>query len=195
MFIYLDIFENIYLLSSLIKEKQTMQETMTNEVENKEVLNEESNRNTIDRKEFMRQVGLSFGAIMLMNCLQSCGDGGEIPDPNPTGNSGKVDFTININDATYSSLKTKGSAVVVKAQNVIIARANDTNGTWIAVDSRCTHEQTTINYRASSNDFLCPNHGSTFSSTGAATKGPATAALTKYFTSFDATNNTLRVFA
>lgn len=151
--------------------------------------------NTIDRKEFMRQVGLSFGAIMLMNCLQSCGDGGEIPDPNPTGNTGKLDFTININDAAYTSLKNKGNAVVVKAQNVIIARVNDTNGSWIAVDSRCTHEQTTINYRSSSNDFLCPNHGSTFSSTGAATKGPATAALTRYNTSFDATNNTLRVFA
>lgn len=152
--------------------------------------------NTIDRKEFMRQVGLSFGAIMLMNCLQSCGDGSEIPDPNPTGGSSKVDFTININDATYSSLKNKGNAVVVKAQNVIIARANDANGTWIAVDSICTHEKTTtINYRASSNDFLCPNHGSTFAATGAATKGPATAALTRFNTSFDATNNTLRVFA
>lgn len=175
-----------------------MQETMTSNIETETIEKKEVNtidRNTIDRKEFMRQVGLSFGAIMLMNCLQSCGDGGEIPDPNTTGGGTKVDFTININDATYSGLKTKGNFVVVKAQNVIIARVNDTNGTWIAVDSRCTHEQTTINYRSSSNDFLCPNHGSTFSSTGAATKGPATAALTKYFTSFDATNNTLRVFA
>ena len=171
-----------------------MQETMTNNTEIEEVEKKEVS-NTIDRKEFMRQVGLSFGAIMLMNCLQSCSEGGEIPDPNPTGGGTKVDFTININDATYSSLKTKGNAVVVKAQNVIIARVNDTNGTWIAVDSRCTHEQTTINYRASSNDFLCPNHGSTFSATGAVTKSPATAALTRYSTSFDATNNTLRVFA
>lgn len=170
-----------------------MQETMTNEVENKEVLNGETNSNTIDRKEFMRQVGLSFGAIMLMNCLQSCGDGGEIPDPNPTGNSGKVDFTININDAAYVNLKNKGTAVVVTAQRVIVARVNET--TWIAVDSRCTHQQTTINYRAATNDFLCPNHGSMFSSTGAVTKGPATAALTRYNTTFNATDNTLRVFA
>lgn len=167
-----------------------MQETTTNntEIEKMEV-------NTIDRKEFMRQVGLSFGAIMLMNCLQSCGDGGEIPEPNPAPITGKVDFTLNINDATYSGLKTKGSFVVVKAQNVIIARVNDANGSWIAVDSRCTHELTTINYRASSNDFLCPSHDSTFSSTGAVTRGPATAALTRFNTSFDATNNTLRVFA
>ena len=167
-----------------------MQETTTNnfEIEKMEV-------NTIDRKEFMRQVGLSFGAIMLMNCLQSCSDGGEIRDPNPTTSTGKLDFKININDAMYSDLKIKGNFVVVKAQNVIIARVNDTNGSWIAVDSRCTHELTTIDYRSSSNDFYCPNHGSTFSSTGAATKGPAKSALARFNTSFDATNNTLRVFA
>jgi len=167
-----------------------MQETSKNIIET-----EKMEINTIDRKEFMRQVGLSFGAIMLMNCLQSCSDGGEIPDPNPNTSTGKVDFTININDATYSALKTKGNFVVVKVQNIIIARVNDTNGSWIAVDSRGTHELTTIDYRSSSNDFYCPNHGSTFSSTGAATKGPAQSALARFNTSFDATNNTLRVFA
>jgi cytochrome b6-f complex iron-sulfur subunit len=149
-------------------------------------------QNTIDRKEFMRQVGLSFGAIVLMNCIQSCGDGGEIPDPNPITNT-KLDFSIDLKTTDYSALKTKGTFTVMKAQNVIIAHTND--DTWIAVDSRCTHEQTTIGYRAASNDFVCPNHGSTFSSTGAVTKSPATAALTRYSTSFDATNNTLRVFA
>jgi len=190
LFNYFDIFENIYKPQALKNKIKEMQEITTNNI-----TIEKMEINTIDRKEFMRQVGLSFGAIMLMNCLQSCSDGGEIPDPNPTTSTGKLDFTININDATYSGLKTKGNFVVVKAQNVIIARVNDTNGSWIAVDSRCTHELTTINYRSSSNDFLCPNHNSTFSSSGAVTKGPATSALARFNTSFDATNNTLRVFA
>ena len=150
---------------------------------------------TIDRKEFMRQVGMGFGAIVLMNCLQSCGDGGEIPDPNPTGGAGGLDFTINLNDVANSGLKTKGNFVVVKAQNVIIARVNDTNGTWLAVDSRCTHQQTTIEYRSGSNDFYCQTHGSVFAAGGAVTKGPANSPLTKYATSFDATNNILRIFS
>jgi cytochrome b6-f complex iron-sulfur subunit len=92
-----------------------MQETSKNiiEIEKMEI-------NTIDRKEFMRQVGLSFGAIMLMNCLQSCSDGGEIPDPNPNTSTGKVDFTININDATYSALKTKGNFVVVSCISFVL---------------------------------------------------------------------------
>jgi cytochrome b6-f complex iron-sulfur subunit len=152
-----------------------------------------NNANTIDRKEFMRQVGIGFGAIMLMNCLQSCSSNGEeIPDPNPTTTT-KLDFTIDLKTSDYSDLKNKGGFKVVKAQNVIVAHTNA--DTWIAVDAKCTHEQTVINYRASSNDFLCPNHGAVFTATGAVTTGPATKGLTKYFTSFDATNNTLRVFA
>ena len=147
---------------------------------------------TIDRKEFMRQVGIGFGAIMLMNCLQSCSDNSEIPDPNPMPTT-KLDFTIDLKTNDYSGLKTKGGFAVVKGQNVIVAHTNA--DTWIAVDSRCTHELTIINYRASSNDFLCPNHGSQFTATGAVSKGPATSALSRYNTSFDATNNTLRVFA
>ncbi len=150
---------------------------------------------TIDRKEFMRQVGMGFGAIVLMNCLQSCGDGGEIPDPNPGGGAGGLNFTINLNDVANAGLKTKGNFVVVKAQNVIIARVNDTNGTWLAVDSRCTHQQTTIEYRSGSNDFFCQTHGSVFTAVGAVTKGPANSPLTRYSTSFDVTNNTLRIFS
>lgn len=181
--------------TNLLKFNNIMNETSNTNIDTINSIEQNKTNQTIDRKEFMKQVGLSFGAIMLMNCLQSCGDGGDIPDPNPTNTTGKVDFTINLNDAANAALKTKGNYLVIKAQNVIIARVNDTNGTFLAVDSRCTHEQTTINYRSSSNDFYCPNHGSTFSSTGAVTKGPASLALTRFNTSFDATNNTLRVFA
>lgn len=148
--------------------------------------------NTIDRKEFMKQVGIGFGAILLMNCLQSCGGVDEIPDPNPTSTT-KLDFTIDLKTGTYTNLKTKGAFAVVSAQSVIVAHTNA--DTWIAVDAKCTHEQAIINYRATTNDFLCPLHSSEFTATGAVQKGPAAKALTRYNTSFDATNNTLRVFA
>ena len=147
---------------------------------------------TIDRKDFMKQVGLSFGAIMLMNCLQSCESGTEIPDPNPGGGSGKVDFTLNLNDAANAPLRTKGGFVVVNAQSVIVARTNADG--WIAVSSICTHEKSTIGYRATSNDFLCPNHLSEFKADGTVQKGPAEKALKKYLTSVDLTNNTVHIF-
>lgn len=145
--------------------------------------------NTIDRKDFMKQVGLGFGAIMLLNCLQSC-SGSEIPDPDPDpGTTGK-DFTVDFSSGTNAALKTKGGFAVV--QGVIIART--LSDTFIAVSAVCTHEGSIINYRPSSNDFLCPNHLSEFSDTGAVKKGPATTALKKYNHSVDLNANTIRIF-
>ena len=89
-----------------------------------------------------------------------------------------------------SKLNTAGGFVV--SQNVIVARTLDNN--FLAVASSCTHQGTTISYRANTNDFKCPNHGSEFTATGAVQTGPATAALTKYKTAFDKTANTLRIF-
>jgi cytochrome b6-f complex iron-sulfur subunit len=145
---------------------------------------------TMDRKDFMKQVGLGFGAIMLMNCLQSCGET-EIPDPNPI-NTDKLDFSIDITASGNTALQNKGGFLVIKDKKVIIART--LADTWIAVSSACTHEGTTVGYRAASNDFLCPNHQSTFSATGAVTKSPATSALKKYNVTFTANSNTVRVF-
>ncbi len=147
---------------------------------------------TIDRMEFMKQVGIGFGAIMLMNCMQSCGSG-EIPDPNPgSGGTGKVDFTLDFSSGTNAALKTKGGFVVNTSNKVIIARTLSDN--FIAVASACTHEGTTVTYRSATNDFLCPNHLSEFSDTGAVKKGPATTALKKYNLTVDLNASTIRVF-
>ncbi len=148
--------------------------------------------NSIDRKDFLKQVGTGFGAIVLMNCIQACSSS-EIPDPTPPVNTGKLDFTVDINAAGNTALKTKGGFIVNKANNVIIARTNDDN--WIAISSKCTHEQTVVDYRAASNDFKCSNHGAEFKSTGAVQKGPATSPLTKYNTTFTANTGVLRIFA
>lgn len=147
------------------------------------------NENQIGRKEFMKQVGMGFGAILLMNCLQSCGET-EIPDPTGPGTTGKLDFSIDISMATFNALQTKGGFLVT--QNVIIARTLDDK--WLAVSAKCTHEGTIIGYRKSSNDFLCPLHGAEFKFDGALQKGPATSALKKYTTTFTANSNILRVF-
>lgn len=146
---------------------------------------------TIDRKDFLKQVGVGFGAIMLMNCLQSCAEA-EIPDPNPMNNTDKLDFSIVISATGNTALQTKGGFLVVSDKKVIIARTLADQ--WIAVSSACTHQGTTINYRANFNDFWCPSHQSTFSATGAVTKDPATAPLKKYNVTFSANTNTIRVF-
>ncbi|AWV98864.1 QcrA and Rieske domain-containing protein [Arcticibacterium luteifluviistationis] len=146
-------------------------------------------KNTLERKEFMKQVGIGFGGILLMNCLQACSDS-EIPDPMPGGSGDKVDITLDLNLTANNSLNTLGGFVV--SGGVIVARTLDDN--FIAVSSACTHQGTTINYRAAEKDFLCPLHLSEFSETGAVEKGPATSPLTRYNVTSDETANTVRIF-
>lgn len=146
---------------------------------------------TIERSEFLKQVGIGFGAIMLMQCIQGCAES-EIPDPNPTTGGTKLDITIDLNSSTYSSLKNKGGFAVITANKIIVAQTQ--NGTFLAVSSACTHAGTTVTYRANSNDFFCPNHGSVFKSDGSVQTGPATTALKRYNTSVDLSNNKLRIF-
>ncbi len=146
---------------------------------------------TIDRKDFLKQVGTGFGAIMLMNCIQACSSS-EIPDPVPPVVTGKLDFTVDINLAANAALKSKGGFLVNKDKSVIIARTNDDS--FIAVSSKCTHQQVEIAYKAAANNFECPLHGSQFDATGKVVKGPAASALTKYNTTFTANTGVLRIF-
>jgi len=102
-------------------------------------------------------------------------------DTNPT-----KDFTV---DVSSGSLATNGGFMV--SNGVIIARTN--SGSFLAVAAACTHEGTNINYNPSGNNFICPNHGAQFDSTGNVTQGPASNNLTRYNTTL--TGNSLRVFS
>ena len=138
----------------------------------------------MDRKEFLSQVGLGAAALLAPVCLgglAACGKSGGSPSA-PTN----VDFTL---DVSTGPLATNGGYLV--RNNIIIARTN--SGGFLAVSAACTHEGTNVNYVASSNKFVCPNHGAQFSSTGAVTLGPATRNLTSYNTSLN--GNTLRVYS
>lgn len=160
-------------------------------METKEIEKIESK--SIDRKEFMKQVGIGFGAIMLMNCLQACSEG-EIPDPmiNPGNPGNKIDFSLDLNATGNQGLLTNGNWIDVSNQGVIVARKLD--GAFLAVARACTHQGTTLQYRKDQNDFWCNNHNSEFSESGAVERGPATTAIKRFNTSFNATTNMLRVF-
>lgn len=163
---------------------------------------------TIKRGQFLRELGLSGGALMAFYCLgttmTACSSGSEDPTPvtpgtgtgtaGLTGNAdaakGTISFTLDLTNSTYSSLKTAGSFVTVGS--LIIANAK---GTMVALSKACTHQGTTVAYRSAQNDFFCNNHGSEFSTTGAVEMGPATKALTLYTAKLSADGNTLTVSA
>lgn len=72
---------------------------------------------------------------------------------------------------------------------VIIVRlaAGNVMSSFTAVQVACTHEGTSINYNASAQNFICPNHGSTFTTSGVVTLGPAATSLKKYDISINGT--------
>jgi cytochrome b6-f complex iron-sulfur subunit len=143
----------------------------------------------MDRKEFFSKVGFGAAAALLPACIAgiatSCSsDNSTSPSPAPAPSG--VDFLL---DVSTGSLTTNGGFLVTKG--IVVARIN--SGTYIAVSASCTHEGTNVNYNASGNNFICPNHGAQFSSTGAVTQGPANTNLKKYNTTL--TGNSLRVYS
>lgn len=137
------------------------------------------------RKDFFARVGFGAVAVLVPACIgglvTSCTKDGT-PTPAPTN----VDFMLDISIGTLTS---NGGYLV--HLGVLVART--LTGSFIAVSAACTHQGTTVNYSSAGNNFICPNHGAQFSSTGAVTRGPASTNLTQYNTAL--TGNSLRVFS
>jgi cytochrome b6-f complex iron-sulfur subunit len=141
----------------------------------------------MDRKEFLSQIGLSSALVFAGTCLGACSKGSTgTPSPAPPTS---VDFSINLNDANYAALKTKGGYVVVN--NIIVALS--TSNTYLAVSSICPHQGVTVQFQAAQDQFFCNAHSSLFSSTGARISGPANSGLKQYNTSLSGTS--LRIFS
>jgi Rieske Fe-S protein len=79
---------------------------------------------------------------------------------------------------------------VVESPNtaILVTRTSDT--TFTALSAICTHQACTITVYASGT-FVCPCHGSQFSTSGQVLSGPAFAVLPRYNTQF--TNGVLTI--
>ena len=142
----------------------------------------------ISRQDFFKMVGTGFGAVLLAHCMSGCGESeAAVVAPNAT----KVDFTININDAAFSALRNKGGFTY--NQGVIIARTLDDS--FLAVSEACPHQGTRVTFVSGDSSFFCPNHGSTFNSSGVVTKSPAATSLTRYNHTFSNNTGELRIFS
>jgi cytochrome b6-f complex iron-sulfur subunit len=126
----------------------------------------------MDRKEFFSKVGFGAALVLVPACIAglatSCESEGNV-SPAPTN----VDFTL---DIATGNLASPGGFLV--HSGVVVART--LTGGFLAVSASCTHEGTNVNYSSANNNFICPNHGATFNSTGGVTRGPASSNLTSY---------------
>ncbi len=122
---------------------------------------------SINRLEFLRQLGLSGSALVAFYCagaLSSCSKNSLTPAAPLTSN-----ITLDLTSATYSGLTTIGGYAY--SGSILVAHIKD--GSYIALSKVCTHEGSTVQYVAISNNVYCPNHGARFNTTGAVTQGPA----------------------
>jgi cytochrome b6-f complex iron-sulfur subunit len=81
------------------------------------------------------------------------------------------------------ALGTPGSAAAVQTSLGTFLLARTGQDSFTALTAICTHEACTVSGFQSS-QYVCPCHGSRYSTAGAVVTGPATRALTQYGTQF-----------
>ena len=138
---------------------------------------------TPSRREFCAHAVslVSIGAL-----LQGCGgsptspgNAPALPTLNATASGGAVALTI---DAA-SPLANVGAAALVQTSSGNFLVSHTAPDTFAALTAVCTHESCTITGFQSST-FVCPCHGSEFTTSGSVVRGPASAPLRQFATRF-----------
>jgi cytochrome b6-f complex iron-sulfur subunit len=120
----------------------------------------------LDRRQLLRVVGTSAGALLFAKVLTGCQQNSTGPPPTGPVSAGKV-------------ANLKQGSLQIFSSNVVVGL--DSQGVY-AMSAVCTHAGCLVedSSGAISDGLLCPCHGSTFDGNGAVTHGPARTALQHY---------------
>ncbi len=134
----------------------------------------------MERKDFIKKFTVG-GSVLLITpaFLASCSDGNDELVNNPDGNNNGI--VIDLNSSSSSELNSVGGYIY--SGNIIVIRATESQ--YIALSKICTHEGCTVKYGANNNEIFCDCHGSTFTTSGVVTNGPAPTNLKKYNVKMD----------
>lgn len=100
--------------------------------------------------------------------------------------------TILLNIDSSSPLANTGSAALLQYQNNYLLVDRPTKDAFNVLSAICTHQGCVISmFDSSSQQFVCPCHGSKFNTTGKVTQGPAGSPLRQYQNQF--ANNQLDI--
>ncbi|MFT5773623.1 MAG: cytochrome b6-f complex iron-sulfur subunit [Algoriphagus sp.] len=144
----------------------------------------------LSRNAFLKSLGFKGASLLAVYCaipiLSSCINE---PSPNDPGGGGSgIDFTLDLNDAAYSTLNTVGRYVI--ANRIVIARISST--TFAAVTQVCSHEgRVKVIYQNA--QFYCTEHGAKFDVNGRGLNSNGKNGLTVYMTALN--GNLLRIFS
>ena len=148
------------------------------------------------RREFCAHA-ISF--VTVASLIEGCGGKGSPTNPGgggsvpslPTVSGTSAGGTVTVSNVSGTALGTVGASALVQAganSNFLVTRTSDT--AFTAVTAVCTHEQCIVT-GIQSGTFVCPCHGSQYSTTGAVRQGPATRSLQAFTAQF--TNNVLTI--
>ncbi|HXH98817.1 MAG TPA: Rieske 2Fe-2S domain-containing protein [Sphingobacteriaceae bacterium] len=122
------------------------------------------------RDEFLTTFGIGLAAVCT-GCLASCGKG---DDPAPTPGPGIVtppptnaNTTLNLS----TDIRNVGDSKVLNGIIIVRLAATDVPASFTAVQVACTHQGTSVIFNTSQGNFVCPNHGSIFSTAGVVQPG------------------------
>jgi cytochrome b6-f complex iron-sulfur subunit len=142
----------------------------------------------MERRQFIEKltapVAVACVSCMGMACSKSSTTTPNNNAPTPPSN---VSFSINLN----SQLTTVGSSLSQNGVVVVRLAAANVSGSFVAVQESCTHQGTSIAFFASSNTFICPNHGAIFNTSGSNIGGQSTSALKVYAVAVSGTTLTV----
>lgn len=138
------------------------------------------------RREFCAHTCQALSVAALAGAAAACGGDGSPTSPSG-GSSAPAMATISGTVAGRTvtvtvgtgALATNGSAALIQTSLGSFAAFRQADNSVNVVTATCTHEGCTVSAFAN-NRFVCPCHGSQFSTSGAVANGPATRALQSF---------------
>ena len=143
----------------------------------------------MERRDFCTHACRAMSLVAVGSVMHACGGSTTSPSGANAGTSlpaltGTVsNRTISVTVGSGSPLATVGGSALVQSTsgNFLVARTSQ--DAFSALTAVCTHEGCTIT-NVSGATFICPCHGSQFSTSGAVVKSPATRSLATFATQF-----------
>jgi len=134
----------------------------------------------------------SLAALAVM--LQGCGKNETAPSTNapslPTVTGAVAGGSVSVSIDAGSPLASVNSAALVQSSAGSFLVSRTSQSTFTAVTAVCTHEGCVVS-GFENQTYVCPCHGSRYSTTGAVVNGPATIALRQFATQFAGTTLTI----
>ena len=145
------------------------------------------------RREFCAHAGQAFTLVSIASLLHGCGGSSTGPSDVPqlsTINSSIANGAITLTIDGSSPLNAVGSAALVQASGQSFLVSQTSAGSFTALTAVCTHEGCVVTGFQSAH-YVCPCHGSTYSTSGSVIQGPAVQSLKPFATKF--ANNVLTI--